>query len=107
MVADKCFRQIGEQGHHLRAALEPVLRRKLAAVAVGDDPAVGDTKQRVVCFIILAFGEERLVGGDQWDAAAVGEFDQRRFGGALGGHAVALQFDIEPVAEQPLQRFAA
>ena len=49
-------------------------------------------------------GEIRLVGGDQRQAFVVGEIDQHRLGRALGARAVALQFDIEPVAEQAMQR---
>ena len=58
-------------------------------------------------FIILACGEERLVGGDERNAAAIAELDQNRLDRALARHAVALQFDIEPVAEPALQFFAA
>ena len=52
-------------------------------------------------------GEKRLVGRDQRNAALISEIDQARFRGALGRHAVALQFDIETVAEQALQFLAA
>ena len=58
-------------------------------------------------FVVLARGEERLVGRDQRDIPLVSEIDQARFRGALGRSAVALQFDIEPVAEPALQFFAA
>ena len=63
--------------------------------------------QRVVGVVILALGEERLVGGDERDVPGIGELDQRAFGGALARRAVALQLDVEPVAEQLLQRRAA
>ena len=33
--------------------------------------------------VVLARGEERLVGGDQRNAVGVGEFDERRLDGAL------------------------
>ena len=49
----------------------------------------------------------RLVGGDQRHALAIGEIDQRRLGALLGRGAVALQFDIEPVAERREQRIEA
>ena len=101
------FRQIGEQRRHFGAALEPVLGRELCAVAVGDELALGDAEQRIVRFVVLARGEERLVGGDERQAARISEIDQRGLAGAFRRHAVALQFDIEPVAEQALQRFAA
>ena len=84
-----------------------MLRRELAAVAVGDQLAFGDAQQRVVGFIILAGGEERLVGGDERNAAAIAELDQGRLDRALARHAVALQFDIKAIAEPALQFFAA
>ena len=95
------LRQVGEQRGHLGAGLEPVLGRELAPVGLGHEPAFGDADQRVVRLVVLARGEERLVGGDQRDAARIGELDQRGFRGALGRGAVALQLDVEPVAEQP------
>jgi hypothetical protein len=76
-----------------------VLGGELAAVGLGDHPAFGDADQRVVRFVVLALGKERLVGGDEGDASGIGEPDQRRLDGALGRGAVPLQLDIEPVAE--------
>ena len=84
-----------------------MLGGELAALAVGDELALGDAQERIVGFMILAGGEERLVGGDQRNAPAVAELDQVRLDGALGRRAVALQFDIEAVAEQRLQFLAA
>jgi hypothetical protein len=49
---------------------------------------------------VVALGEERLVGRDQRDSVAVGIVDQLRLGGRLLPPHVALQFDVEPVAEQ-------
>ena len=77
---------------------------ELAAVALRQHAAFGDADQRVVRLVVGAVGEIRLVGGDQRNAFAVGEIDQHRLGHALVGRAVALQFDIEPVAEQAVQR---
>ena len=54
-------------------------------------------------FVILALGEERLVGGDQRKFFGISEVKQRGRGGAFGRGAVALQLDVEPVAEQPQQ----
>ena len=84
-----------------------MLGGELAAVGLGDDAPFGDGNQRVVGVVILALGEERLVGGDERNVPGIGELDQRAFGGALARRAVALQFDVEPVAEQLLQRGAA
>ena len=50
-----------------------------------------------------AVGEERLVGGDQRQALAIGKIDQHRLGRALLRRAVPLQLDIEAVAEQSVQ----
>ena len=80
---------------------------ELAALAVGDEPALGDAQKCIVGFVILPPGEERLVGGDERNAARVGKLDQRRLGHPFGRHTVTLQFDVEAVAEQPLQMFAA
>ncbi len=96
----KRLRQIGKQRGHFGARLEAVLGVELAAVALGQQAAFGDADQRVVRFVILRGGEERLVGGHQRNAFAVGEIDQHRLGAFFRRGAVALQFDIEPVAEQ-------
>ena len=99
--------QVGEQLGHFRAGLEAVLGRELAPVGLDHQPPFGDADQRVMRLVVFAARKQRLVGGDERDAARIGEFDQRRLGAALGRRAVALQLDIEPVAEQPQQRLAA
>ncbi len=81
---------IGEQRNHLGAALEAMLGRQLATVAVRKQPAFGNADQRVVCFVILRRCEISLVGGDERHAFAVGEIDQHRLGAALIRRAVAL-----------------
>ena len=58
-------------------------------------------------FVILPRRKERFVGRDQRQAARISKIDQARFRRPLGRQAVALQFDIETVAEQALQLFAA
>ncbi len=98
------FRQIGEQFAHLGAGLEAVLGVELAAVGLGDEAALGDADQRVVGLVVGDGGEIRLVGRDQRDVLGISEIDQHRLGHALVGSAVALQFDIKPVAEQADER---
>src|SRR5207248_10589285 len=73
-------------------------------LVVGEQPAFGDADQGVVRLVILALREERLVRRDQGDAVCVGKLDERRLGMALDFVAVALQLDIEAVAEEPPQR---
>ena len=97
------LRQIGEQFAHFRAALEAVLGIELAAVGFRDHAPFRDADQRVMRLVVLRGREIRLVGGDQRQALAISEIDQHRLGHALRRRAVALQFDIEPVAEQALQ----
>ena len=99
--------QIGKQRGHLRARLEAVLGRELAPVGLDHEPPFGDADQRVMRLVVFAAREERLVGGDERNPARIGERDQRRLGAAFGRAAVALQLDVEPVAEQPRQRLAA
>ena len=101
------FRQILKQLNHFAAGLEAMLRGELAPVGFRNDTAFGDADQRVVGLVVLRGGEVRLIGRDQRGALGIGEFDQHRLGLALGRHAMALQFDIEPVAEQIEQRFQA
>ncbi len=81
--------------------------RQLLAFGLGDQPAAGDAQQRVMGFIIVGGREIRLVGRDQRHALGVGEIDQAGLGAALLVDAVALQLDIEPVAEQARQPVAA
>ena len=94
------FRNIGEQHRHFRAGLEAMIRGQLIAVGFGDETSAGDAQQRVVRFVIVRGGKIRLVGRDQRKTFCIGEIDQRAFGPPLLLDAVALQFDIEPVAEQ-------
>ena len=58
-------------------------------------------------FVIVGRCEIRLVGRDQRQALGVGEIDQPGFDAAFLVDAVALQFDIEAVAEQAGQPVAA
>ncbi len=95
--------QVGELRGHLGARLEMVLRAQLPPVALGDQPALRDADQRIVCLVVLAPGEIGLVGGDERQASRIGKLDERRLGAALGGKAMALQLDIEPVAENVVQ----
>ena len=98
------LRQIGKQLNHFAAGLEAMLRGELAPVGLRNDAAFGDADQRVVGLVVLGGGEIRLIGRDQRDALRVGEIDQQRLGLPFGRHAVALQFDVEPVAKQFEQR---
>ena len=56
--------------------------------------------------VVVGGGEIDLVGGDDRQRARVGEIEQLRLGLDLVLEAVALDLDVEPVAEdllQPLQ----
>ena len=52
-------------------------------------------------FVVFRSGEIRLVGCDQRKTLGIGEIDQRAFDAPFLVKAVALQLDIEPVAENP------
>ncbi len=67
-------------------------------------PAFGDTQQRVVGFEIVRRREVDLVGCDDRNEMAVGEFQQLRLDLLLGARSVPLHFHVEPVAERPLQK---
>ena len=71
IVAASASGRSANSSRHFGAALEAMLGRELAALAVGNELALGDAEQRVVGLVILARGKERLVGGDQRNTAAV------------------------------------
>ncbi len=101
------LRQVGELRHHLGAGLEAVLDGELAPVGLAEHAPLGDAQQRVVGLVVVDGRKERLVGGDERDTLGIGEIDERGLDGALLGEAVALQLDIEPVAERLLERVQA
>ena len=79
----------------------------MAAVAVGDHPALGNAQKRIVRLVILARSEERFVRCDKRRAAPISQIDERQLGQSRGRHAVALQLDVEAITEQALQFLAA
>ncbi|MNI27398.1 hypothetical protein D3C73_811330 [compost metagenome] len=73
-----------------------------AAVFLAGEGAVGDAQQSIVRLRLRGLGVIDVVGRHQGDVAGVGPFDQPALGLNLAGQAVALQFDVETVAEHPL-----
>ena len=100
------LREVGEQHGHFGAGLEAVVGGELIAVGFGDQPTAGDAEQRVMGFVVVSGREKRLVGRNQRKALGVGEIDQAGLGAALLFDAVALQLDIEAIAEQACQPIA-
>ncbi len=98
--------QVGKEGSHFRAGLEAVLGRELAPIGFGYETSLGGADERVVRLVVALGRKKRFVGGDERDPARVSERDQRRLGVAFGAAAVALQFDVEPITEQALERRA-
>ena len=101
------LRDVGKQHRHFGAGLEAVIGRQLLAVGLGDQTPAGDAQQRVVGFVVVVRCEIRLVGGDQRQPLGIGKIDQAGLDAALFVDAMALQFDIEAVAEQARQPVAA
>ncbi len=91
--------QVGEQLAHGLGRLEPVLVGDLAAVDLAQKGAVRDAQQGVVRLVHGGVGEIDVVGGHQRHVVGVGPFDQAPLGHGLDRPAVALQLDIEAVAE--------
>src|SRR5205085_6886200 len=89
------------------AILEAVFGSELASIGVGDELALGDADQRVMRFMVVASGKEGLIGGHEREHALVGKGDEMRLGKPFGGGAVALQLDVETIAETLRQRLAA
>ncbi len=84
-----------------------MIRRQLIAIGLGNQASAGNAKQRVMGFVVIGGCKIRLVGRNQRQSLAVGEIDQTGLDAALPVDAVALQFDIEPVAEPACQPLAA
>ena len=63
-----------------------------AAVPFGQRAALGDAQQGIVGLVHVGCSEVAVVGGDQRDAACVGDRDQAGFDGGLDGEAVAVEF---------------
>ena len=98
------LRKVGEQHGHFGAGLEAVVGGELIAVGFGDQPTASDAQQRVMGFVIVSGREIRLVGRNQRNALGVSEIDQAGLGAALLLDAVALQLDVEAVAERLANR---
>ena len=101
------LRHVGKQHRHFGAGLEAVIGGQLIAIGFGNQTPAGDAEQRVMGFVIVRGGKIRLVGGDQRQPFGIGKIDQAGFGPPLLLDAVALQLDIEPVAEHRGQPVAA
>ncbi len=86
------LRQVGEQRAHVGSGLEPVFGRDAAALLFGQRAALGDAQQGVVRLVHVGLAEVAVVGGDQRDAARVGDRDQAGLDGGLDRQAVAVQF---------------
>ncbi len=96
--------QVGEQLAHLGAGLEIMLRAQPPPVVDRDIAPLGNADQRVMRLEILCAREIGLVGGDDGKVEIVGKTEKRWLDAALLRQAVALQLDIEPVAENGVKR---
>ena len=81
--------------------------RQAAAVGLDHLGAVGDGEQRVMRLVHALVGKEDVVGGDERNVPRVSEIEDLRLEPQLVVHVVALQLDIEPVAEGLLQQIEA
>src|SRR6185437_3341385 len=97
------FGKIGELRRHLRGRFETVFASEAAAFLLRNEGAVGNAHQRIVRLVHMLLAEMHIVGRDDGNTVRVGEFEQRVFDGTFFGQTVALQFDIEAVAEDGFQ----
>ena len=95
------FGQVAEQLPHGRRRFEPVFARDASTVFLSGEGTVRDAHQGVVRLRLGGLGVVHVIGGNQGDVMGVGPFDQPPLRLPLAGEAVALQLDIEPVAEYP------
>ena len=94
-----CLGEIGKQRAHGVLRFEMMSRGQLAPVVLGDIAPFGDADEGVVRLVVGGLAEIDLVGRDDRQIHAVGQIEQVRFDVSLRWRAVALQLDIEPVAE--------
>jgi len=92
--------QVGEQLTHHGGGLEPVFAGDAAAILLAGEGAIGDAQQGVVRFRLPRLSVIDVVGGDQRHVVGIGPFDQPRLGALFILQPVALQLDVEAVAER-------
>ncbi len=103
------FGQVGECRRHLLRRAEILLGRGPRTLGLADIGGVGDTQQHIMHRMLRGPGEARITGGRQRQPQLVRKVDQHGLRRRLFGTAMALQLDIEPVAEggmKVLQPFA-
>ncbi len=93
------FRQVGEQVAHLLGGPEPMVRRDAAAILDTHEGTVGNAQKRLVRPVEFGAGKIDVVGGDQRHVLGIGVFDKGGFGRGAPQPTLALQFDIETIAE--------
>ncbi len=80
-----------------------MLRRQAAALIGRNRRPLSDAQQHVMGFVKAGIGEIDIVGGNQRHIMAISQIQQPRFDPVFHRQAVALQLDIQPVAENRLQ----
>ena len=102
--------QVGEQHRHVLGRLEIMVGGQAAARGrLVHHRAFADADQRVMGAEHRGIGEIRVIGGDQRQVQRIGKVDHAAFTGGFGRHQLAvvlqmaLQFHIQPVAENPRQ----
>ncbi len=96
--------EIREQLCHLIGGLEEMLARQPSAIILDDVAAFRDAKQGVMGFVVVRRSEIDFVGRDDRQRARIGEFEQRWLGFDFVLQAVALDLDVETIAEDLLER---
>ena len=103
----KRLRKIGKLCGHFVRTFEIVLWRSTATVVFDEVTAIGNAQQCVVGFVIAARTEVAFIGRDNRNLALVGEVEKLRFNLGFFGQTVALNFDIQPIAENLFENFQA
>ena len=101
------FGKIGEQRSHLVFAFEIMLGAGAAAIVLDDVAAVGDAEERVVRLVVGARSEIAFVRRDDRQAPRIGEFEELRLDIGFFGKTVPLKLNVEPIAENLLERLRA
>ena len=96
--------QISEQCPHLFRRLEGMLGAQAPPLIDRHIASLSNADERVMRLEVIRGGKKRLVGGDERKLHVVGQANQLRLDGSLVWQPVPLDFHVEPVAEQMVQR---
>ena len=93
--------QIGEEGAHVGCGLEVVFSGHPPTLVLADKGAIGDAQQRIMRRVHGGGLEIDVVGRNQRGLSLIGPGHKFRLCERFSRRAMALKFDVKPIAEDP------